>query len=391
MRILLFSHSYPPVISGVSIVVQKVARAMLRRGHQVTVVTASDDGAAYQDQDQGVELLRVRSAPNPFWSEGRLPLLSYQGLREIVAEVQPDVINTHDSGILAAQLYRLEHQKGHVPELLTCHFLPQYVSYYAQVGDVIEKALEGITWEYTIRMMNGFNHVIFPTQTLRCAFIDKGLETASSVVSNGLDISRYCPVSSENEDVVARYKLPQGTRILAVGRLAKDKKLDILIRSMREIKSTHQAHLLLVGRGDHRPWLQELVVSLDLQDRVHFLGFVPEEDLPALYRQADIFAIASDVEVQSIPTLQAAATGLVIVAVDAGALPELVKNNRNGYLVPPADPAAFARAFRELIDNPEQAKRLGRASLEIGRQHAEEQTFDAYEKIYRDYGEKKSD
>ncbi|MGD8586245.1 MAG: glycosyltransferase, partial [Chloroflexota bacterium] len=95
--------------------------------------------------------------------------------------------------------------------------------------------------------------------------------------------------------------------------------------------------------------------------------------------------IASDVEVQSIPTLQAAATGLAIVAAAAGALPELVRNNKNGYLVPPNDPHAFARAFREIIDNPEKAKKLGRASLEIGRQHAEEHTFEAYERIYREY------
>jgi glycosyltransferase involved in cell wall biosynthesis len=385
LRILLFTHSYPPVISGVSITVQKVARAMVRRGHQVAVVTASDRGVAYQDQDQGVELLRVRSAPNPFWSEGRLPVLSYQGLREIVDEVQPDVINTHDSGVLGVQLYRLEHEKGHVPELLTCHFLPQYVTYYAHVGDVIEGVVEEITWKYTIRMINGFNHVIFPTETQQQAFIEKGLATASSVVSNGLDTSRYDPESLDGKDVVAQYKLPPRPRILVVGRLAKDKKVDILIRAMRVLKTTHQAHLLLVGRGDDRERLQDLAASLDLEDRVRFLGFVPEEDLPALYRQADIFAIASDVEVQSIPTLQAAATGLAIVAAAAGALPELVRNNKNGYLVPPNDPHAFARAFREIIDNPEKAKKLGRASLEIGRQHAEEHTFEAYERIYREY------
>ncbi|MGD8599386.1 MAG: glycosyltransferase, partial [Anaerolineae bacterium] len=127
MKILMLSHGYPPVISGVTLVVQKVAREMVRRGHQVTVVTASDRGAEYEDQDEGVELVRVRSAPNPFWSEGRLPLLSYDGLQEIVSDLQPDVINTHDSGLLGAQLYRLDHEKGHVPELLTCHYLPRYV------------------------------------------------------------------------------------------------------------------------------------------------------------------------------------------------------------------------------------------------------------------------
>lgn len=388
MKILLFSHGYPPVISGVSIVVQKVAREMVKRGHHVTVVTASDSGAAYQDQDEGVELMRVRSAPNPFWSEGRLPILSYGGLREIIVNVQPDLINTHDCGLLGAQLYRMEQEKGYVPKLLTCHFLPQFVTYYVNAGNVIDEALEGITWEFSMRMINSFEHVIFPTQIQRSAFVGKGLKTTSSVISNGLDISRYNPVGSNDEAFVARYKLPPGCRILVVGRLAKDKKLDILVRSMGEIKSTRPAHLLLVGRGDNREWLQDLVESLGLQDRVHFLGFVPEDDLPTLYRHSDIFAIASDVEVQSIPTIQAAATGMPIVAAEAGALPELVKPGTNGYLVPPEDPAAFANAFRKIIDSPELAEKLGQASLEIGRRHAEIRTFDAYESIYYEYSKK---
>jgi glycosyltransferase involved in cell wall biosynthesis len=385
MKILTLSHGYPPVISGVTLVVQKVAREMVRRGHQVTVVTASDRGTPYQDQDQGVELLRVRSAPNPFWSEGRLPLLSYDGLQEIVADIQPDVINTHDSGLLGAQLYRLEHEKGHIPELLTCHYLPRYVTHYVNIGDTVEGVVEDIAWEITIRMLNGFDHVIFPTQTQQRAFIEEGLDIPSTVISNGLDISRYNPDGSGEEDVVARYELPPGPRILAVGRLAKDKKIDVLIQAMAEIPSAHAAHLLLVGRGDDRERLQDLVDSLALQNGVHFLGFVPEEDLPALYRHSDIFAIASDVEVQSIPTLQAAATGLPIVAAEAAALPELVENNTNGYLVPPDNPRALATAIGQILAHPKLAEKFGQASLEIGRRHAEKATFDAYEKLYRTY------
>jgi glycosyltransferase involved in cell wall biosynthesis len=383
MKILMLSHGYPPVISGVTLVVQKVARAMVRRGHQVTVVTASDRGPEYQDHDEGVQLIRVRSVPNPFWSEGRLPFLSYDGLQAIVAEVRPDVINTHDSGLLGAQLYRLDHEKGQVPELLTCHYLPRYVTHYTSIGDPVEDVVEDIAWEISIRMLNGFDHVVFPTQTQEQAFIEEGLEVPSTVISNGLDTDRYSPNGAGDGDIEERYDLPPGPRILAVGRLAKDKKLDILVRAMGQIRSGHQAHLLLVGRGDDRERLQDLVDQLELQERVHLLGFVPEADLPALYRQVDIFAIASDVEVQSIPTLQAAATGLPIVAAKAAALPELVKTGTNGYLVPPDDPAAVARAFGEILDDRELAESLGRASLELGRQHAEKKTFDAYEELYR--------
>jgi glycosyltransferase involved in cell wall biosynthesis len=237
-------------------------------------------------------------------------------------------------------------------------------------------------------MINGFDHVIFPTRTQQRAFIEQGLDTKSTVISNGLNIRRYNPDVYDEKDIVAHYDLPRRPRLLVVGRLAKDKKIDILIQAVREVKSTHAANLLLVGRGDDRQRLHALAEDLDVQNYVHFLGFVPEEDLPALYRQVDIFEIASDVEVQSIPTLQAAATGLPIIAANAAALPELVEDNKNGFLVPPDDPSAFAAAIRKILDNPAMAQEFSQASLEIGRQHAETITFDEYERLFREYSQK---
>ncbi|MEJ2011511.1 MAG: glycosyltransferase [Anaerolineales bacterium] len=387
MHILMLSHGYPPTISGVTLVVQKVARSMAARGHEVTVVTASDHGTPYQTEDNGVRLWRVRSAPNPFWSEGRLPLLTYDRLKEIVAEVKPDVINTHDSALLSWQLYRLEHQKGHVPEVLTCHFLPRFVTYYVRVGDAIEQMVEEITWDVTLRMMSGFDHIIFPTGTQRSLFQEEGLQVPSSVISNGLDVRRYSP-QGDDGDIAERYALPQKPRILFVGRLARDKKIDVLIRALAAIED---AHLLIVGRGDDQERLWELARELGLAERVHLLGFVPERDLPGIYRAADVFAIASDVEVQSIPTLQAAATGLPIVAADAAALPEIVHDDQNGYLVPSGDAPTFAAALSRILEDHELAERFGRASLQIGQEHADERTFQAYEQLYQQFIEGESE
>jgi glycosyltransferase involved in cell wall biosynthesis len=384
----MVSHGYPPTTSGVTRVVQKVAREMVRRGHRVSVVTASDRGAPYHDEDMGVELWRVLSTPNPFWSEGRLPVISYARLKEIVAEVRPDVINTHDGALLSWQLQRLEHERGHVPEVLTCHYLPRFVTYYVHVGEVVEKVVENITWELTLRMINGFDHVVFPTQLQRQAFIEEGLERDSRVISNGVDTALYRPGERTENDAEAEYGLPVGRRILVVGRLARDKKLEVLIRAIQHVRSTHRAHLLLVGRGDDRPRLVSLAESLGLQNAVHFLGFVPEADLPSLYRLSDVFAIASDVEVQSIPTLQAVATGLPVVAANAAALPELVRDGENGFLAPPGDAEAFGASIRRLLDDPRKAAAFGRASLAISQAHAEERTFDAYEALYREYAAK---
>jgi 1,2-diacylglycerol 3-alpha-glucosyltransferase len=81
---------------------------------------------------------------------------------------------------------------------------------------------------------------------------------------------------------------------------------------------------------------------------------------------------------------------LPIVAANAAALPELVESDANGYLVPPGDPSAFAAALQKILNHSELAARFGQASLEIGRRHAEEHTFHAYEELYRVYSLTKS-
>ncbi|MEN6430208.1 MAG: glycosyltransferase, partial [Coriobacteriales bacterium] len=211
-------------------------------------------------------------------------------------------------------------------------------------------------------------------------FIEHGLVAPAHVISNGVDTTRYHP-GPPASDVVSRYALPEGRRVLAVGRLAKDKDLDVLIRSMAHLHTTPPTHLLVVGEGPHRNALVACAQEQRVSDRVHFLDFVPEDDLPDIYRASDVFAISSNHEVQSIPALQAAATGLPIVAVTSGSLPEICRDGDNGILVPPGDEPALAAALMTVLD-PEVRDRMGRASERLARLHDENATFDSYESLY---------
>jgi 1,2-diacylglycerol 3-alpha-glucosyltransferase len=382
MRIMMLSHGYPPTISGVTLVVQKIARAMVRRGHEVCVITASDREVGYRDEDQGVKLIRVRSTTNPFWHEGPLPIILKGELEHFTQEFKPDVINTHDSGFFSLQLVRMNN-KIQVPEVLTCHYVPRFVTHFLNWGDSLENLIETLTWEYSIHMINRFDHVTFPTESQQEAFIEEGLKPDSTVISNGVDTNRYHPGPDDCRGLEEKYALPDGPRILFVGRLAKDKEIDLLIRAMPRIWREANAHLLIVGRGDYRPKLEALVDRLGLNGCVHFLGFVPEEDLPALYRRVDLFTIVSDSEVQSIPTLQAVASGLPVVAADAGALPELAQDGRNGFLVPPDDVESLEAALLKIIRNPLTAEGFSKASLVISEKHKNECTFRSYETLYQ--------
>jgi 1,2-diacylglycerol 3-alpha-glucosyltransferase len=382
MRILLLSHGYPPTISGVTVVVQKLARALVSHGHQVAVLTASESNRPYRSEDQGVQLIRTPSFHNPIWSEGPIPALTNRSFNRLVTDFRPDVIHTHENFILALQLARVRGRLK-VPTVVSCHAVPDFVAQFLPRIPWLDQAVVRLVWFYMVRVLNSFDVAVFPTQTHRDLFLDQGLAIRPVVISNGVDTNRFHPPNGQFEDVDRRYQLPAGQRILFVGRLCQDKNLETLIRAMPEISARKRAHLLLVGRGDHRPGLEELVQERRLQDNVHFLGYVPEADLPAIYRASNLFAITSKVEVQSIPTLQALVSGLPVVAADSGALPELVRHGVNGYLAPADDPRAVGQAALQILKNPSRIKQFGQASIAIGRQHAEAYTFKAFMDLYQ--------
>jgi len=382
MRILMISHGYPPIVSGVTLVVQKLARTMAQRGHAVTVITASEQEERYNAEDAGVRLIRVQSIPNPFWEEGPIPHIGQKDLEEILAEVQPQILHAHEAALLALQLVRLN-RNVRLPMIATCYYVPRFAARYLTWGDEPQEIVEVLAWAYSTWFFNLLDCVVFATSAHRELFLQEGLRAPTAIISNGVDTRRYRPLDSQTEDIDERYDLPPGPRILFVSRLARDKEIDVLIQSMSSVRAKQEAHLILVGRGDDRARLEELTEKAGLQHCVHFLGFVPEEDLPALYRAADLFAITSTCEVQSLPTLQAVATGLPVVAADAVALPELVHDGINGFLVPPQDPEATAQAILRVLRDPGLAARMGQASLDIAEPHAETHTFDLYEDLYR--------
>ncbi len=376
------SHGYPPTVSGVTLVVQKLARTLVARGHRVTVVTASERGESYEAEDEGVQLVRVRSWDNPFWSEAPIPFAGQKVLDDIVDALRPELLHIHDAALLALQFLRLS-RRIEVPLVASCYYVPRFVTRYLG-GEITEDVVEAATWAYSVWLLNHCDRVVFATRAHRDFFQDQGLKAPTAIISNGLDVHRYRPADGADEGIEARYALPAGPRILFVSRLARDKAIDVLIRAMPGIRShVPNASLLLVGRGDYRASLEELTAELRLAGAVRFLGFIPEADMPAIYRACDCFAIASTYEVQSLPTLQALATGLPVVAADAVALPEIVKDGVNGYLVPPGDPRAVADAIVRVLSDPERAAAMAQEGLAIVQSHAEEHTFDLYEELYR--------
>jgi glycosyltransferase involved in cell wall biosynthesis len=107
-------------------------------------------------------------------------------------------------------------------------------------------------------------------------------------------------------------------------------------------------------------------------------------DLPGIYRIASVFTTASEIETQGLVLLEAMASGLPIVAVDATCIHEVVKDQINGYLIPIGDLNGLADALVGILRNPPKAKKMGVASLSIVQTHSILGSIKKHEKLYRE-------
>ena len=184
--------------------------------------------------------------------------------------------------------------------------------------------------------------------------------------------------------IYEKYHLPKNQPcVLYVGRVDPEKSLEVLLQAFVALaKKLKRAHLIIVGDGTARPALEEMARAANLTQRVHFLGRVVGADLPELYRVASVFAISSKTETQSIVLMEAMASGLPCVAVAAGALPELIQDNENGFLCPPDDIDAMSNALTKILSDKEMAQKMSEQSLKKVKKHDIRHTLARIEEIY---------
>ncbi len=208
------------------------------------------------------------------------------------------------------------------------------------------------------RLYNRVDGVVCPTAFARDKLLSHGLRTPALVVSNGVspDVAQVA-----EEAAPPRRRADAPFTILAVGRLAAEKRQDVIVEAVR--RSRHAAHirLVLAGRGPREDALRELARSLPNGAEVGFLS------RPALLRElalADLFVHASEVELEGMAVLEAMSVGVPAVVADApeSAASELALDARLRF--PAGDAAALAAVLDEVIDRPlllQSARRRARA------------------------------
>lgn len=355
MNLLLINYEFPPLGGGSASATANLARHLAAAGEAVTVLTGGYADLPSREEKDGYTLIRV---PSPRRAVDRSTPFEMSGfavaatLRAVTGRMRPDVAIAFfgfPSGPVAATLRLLRGTPyivslrggdvpGHQPEQL------------ARAHRLMRPLLTGV-W----RRAAG---VVAPSDGLRRLAETSAPDVPVTVIPNGVDTDVFCPASKMG----MRSRQP---RLLYVGRVSEEKGLGDILPALCMVKDSAWT-LDIVGDGPLRPDLERRVADAGLGGRVQFRGWRAREDMPEVYRHADIFIFPSRGEGLPNTVLEAMASALPVVAVRAMGTDEAVVHEETGYLVPMGDAGAFAARLAAVLADESLRDKLGQA----GRQRA---------------------
>ncbi|HEX6104654.1 MAG TPA: glycosyltransferase family 4 protein [Gemmatimonadales bacterium] len=381
MRIVCPTYWYPQHATDTQATyVHDINRHLVRRGHQVTVVTPGPPPLSARESFDGVEVVRFPMALPEDLTYGRVAqtrvsLLGKLARLAVMTEYLEaqytatlataracgaHVVHAHwaiptgPAALLAARRLRL-------PTVITMHGGDVYVN--PQQGyDFPTRWYVRPALRWTLRHADALTAI---TEDCRQHALRAGAPRESvHIVFNGTDLRRFSPDQSGVKPVDPRFGPHM---IFACRQLFPRKGIRFLIEAAAQLKPRFpDLHLVLAGDGFERAELVRLAERLGISQQVTFLGWVSNADLPPYYRAAAVSVIPSLEEGFGIPAAEAMGCAVPVVATDAGGLPEVVEHEVTGLVVPRGDAAALAAAIGSLLENPERRRRMG----EAGRQRA---------------------
>ena len=380
LTILIGADTFAPHVNGAARFAERLAAGLVARGHNVHVMAPSAThwtrGTATEViEEQPMTMHRLPSwrwFPHD-WLTFVLPWMGKHHARRALDAVKPDVVHIQSHIIIGRGLAREARKRG-IPIIATNHVMAENILDFTTLPHALNDVFVKLAWADAKRTFDMTRAVTTPTRKA-ADFLEATIDIHGVIpISCGIDRSNYSP----------DFEPRDANRILFVGRLTTEKHIDVLLKAVAILDPKLDVHVDLVGGGDQRKNLGQLVHSLGLDGHVTFHGHAPEEELRALYSHASLFAIASIAELQSIATMEAMASGLPIVAANAVALPHLVHDGENGYLFEPGNVEELAARLNDVLTAaPEERRRMQQASLDGVVIHDINRTLDTFEALYR--------
>ena len=371
---------YEPTPAGQTRHVAALVQALARHGHRITVVlpdrlvsaqTPAGRQAIWAEKQTGIRLVPLRMQKS-LW-----PLQSVWALARLVRQTKPQIVHVHSleaglCGRATSWLASVAYHGG--PRLI---YTPQTIDIRRAQWHGLYRGLE--------RLLAAITDVtISVNEADRGRLLRWGLSPCQVVtIPNGIEIEALDDARASE----MRRSLgldPDRPLVMQVARLSTQKNPLAFVEGAALIAQQHpKAQFAMLGQGPLQEAVAARIQHLGMQKHVHLLGW--REQARRLMAAADVITLTSRWEGLPYSLLEAMAAAKPIVTTSVNGCPEAVEHGRTGYLVPPDDPAAWAKRVIELLEDPARAAKMGQA----GRERAQERfalpkTVAQIEALYRD-------
>ncbi|MFW5953463.1 MAG: glycosyltransferase [Candidatus Natronoplasma sp.] len=328
MKIAMVTDTWLPTMDGVVNSIIRFREGLEELGHEIYVFAPGEKNKV-SERDDHVFLFKSKTfSPYPDY---RMALYPTGRTQKLLIEKDIDVIHNHAVGFMALRAM-IASKSLELPCVFNFHTWITDALHYSPVN-LHSGLLKRLLWIYLRYLLRRSDAVIAPSnQTLKELKEECQDMHHSAVVAPGIDRSRYNR-EVDGDKIRKKWGLEDKTLLLHVGRISKEKNLDLIIQSLPHIREEKpNVRLFIVGDGPAKSYFETLVAEKGLDDVVTFTGFVPEEELPEYYGAADAFLFASTFETLGLVMLEALATGTPVVGLDHGVIPEIVDHGTNGLL-----------------------------------------------------------
>ena len=349
MRIAVFTDTYPPFVNGVSTSTFNLVNTLMQHGHDVLVIAPrSTDGKLEQIDNvlyiPGIYLKKLYGY--------RLTNMFTNKPIKIIKKFKPDVIHNQTDftiGVLARRCAK----KLHIPIVYTYHTSYEDYTYYVARG-IMDRFAKRIVRNYSKGLANRMTEFITPSEKTKEYMRLVGSDIYINVIPTGIDFSIFKSDQIDQNQIQEfkkEHNIKANTKVfLLLGRLAKEKSMDV---SLRGITAYHKKHpevdvkVLIVGEGPAHEELQLLTDELGMNNCVDFVGQVSGLEVPFYYHLADIYTSASITETQGLTFMEAMAAGKIVLARFDSNLTGTIVNGKTGFFF--TDDASFVSQCEKIF------------------------------------------
>lgn len=357
MNVALFSDTYPPEINGVATSTFNLRKTILAHGDNCIVVTTNPFSNKITFEDGVLRLPGVLL--KKLYGYRMSGFYSQEAMRYI-EKFKPDIVHCQtDAGV--GIFGTIVASRFHCGMVYTFHTMIEDYAYYFTRGHFDRVARHAIRF-YFKGQSSRFGAFIAPSEKIKDYLRSIQIDSNIAVIPTGIELDRFSSQNRNQEDVnalKAKFGIaPDDYVILSLGRIAKEKSIDVLLRGYAKFLETPQrvhTKFLIVGWGPAEKELQSLSARLGIDDHVIFAGPCKPDETQRYYHLGDCFASASITETQGLTFMEAMAAELPVLARFDDNLIGTIKDGETGFFF--KNEEDFAKRLSFLIDLPEEKKK----------------------------------